>query len=96
MLIDKGIAVNEVITLRTTGGDEILAKLVEETSDSYVVSKPLLLAANQKGVGLVPMLFTVNPSRDIKVMKSSIMAIAPTDSDFAKQYTESTTGIALG
>jgi hypothetical protein len=52
MLINKGITANEVITIRTTGGDEVLGKLVEETQDSYVVSKPLLLAANQKGVGL--------------------------------------------
>jgi hypothetical protein len=96
MLIDKGITANEVITIRTTGGDEVLGKLVEETQDSYVVSKPLLLAANQKGVGLVPMLFTVNPDKDIKIMKSSVMAVAPTDTDFAKQYTQSTTGIALG
>ena len=95
MLINKGIAANEVITIRTTSGDEILAKLVEETSDSYVVNKPLLLTANQKGVGLVPVLFTVNPDTDIKILKNSVMILAATDVDFAKQYTQSTTGIAL-
>lgn len=95
MLIDKGLSISEVVTFRTINGDEILARLVEETADAYLVNKPLLLTANQQGMGLIPMLFTVNPSKDIKIMKSGLLAISSTDADFAKQYIQNTTGIAL-
>jgi hypothetical protein len=53
MLINKGITPGEVVTVKTSAGEEILAKLVEETPTGIKLSKPLCLTATQKGVGLV-------------------------------------------
>ena len=43
MLIDKGVSAGEVITLKLTSGEEIVAKLVEETATHYKLSKPMVI-----------------------------------------------------
>ena len=39
MLINKGVSVGEVITLKLTSGEELVAKLVEETDSYYKLSR---------------------------------------------------------
>lgn len=95
MLIDKGITSGEVITFKLSSGEELIAKLIEDGPMFYKVSKPLVLSMSQKGVGMMPYLFTVHPDKDITLNKSTVTAVAPTDKDFADQYTQGTTGIAL-
>jgi hypothetical protein len=48
-----------------------------------------------KGPGLMPYLFTVNPDTEVKLQKSTVTVAEATDEAFAKQFIESTTGIAL-
>ena len=95
MLINKGITEGEVITLKLTSGEEIVAKLVEDGPVYYKLSRPMVIGMGQNGPGLMPYLFTVNPSTDVKLQKSTVTVAEATDEAFAKQFIESTTGIAL-
>jgi len=95
MLINKGIAVGEVVTIKTTAGEEIVAKLVDENPMSVTVNKPLALTAGQKGIALVPFLFTVEMDTNVSISRSTIMVLAPTAKDASDQYIQNTTGIAL-
>ena len=96
MLIDKGLTSGEVVSLKLSSGEEIVAKLVEDHADSYELAKPLTLSVSQQGVGMIPFMFTVNPEKTIKINKSCVVAAQVTDRQFANQYTQGTTGIALG
>lgn len=95
MLIDKGVSVGEVITLKLTSGEELVAKLVEETATHYKLSRPMVIGMGQQGPGLMPYLFTVNPEKEIKISKTALTVVEATDEMFAKQFIQSTTGIAL-
>lgn len=95
MLIDKGITAGEVVTIKLTSGEEIVAKLVEETNSHYKLSKPLVLSMGPKGIGMVPYLFTVSPDKDISLSKSTVTVIAASDKEFSNQYLQGTTGITL-
>lgn len=95
MLINKGISPGEVVTIKVVTGEEIVAKYVEETPTGHKVSRPMVLSMTQKGMAMMPMLFTVDPDSDILINSTSIVMMTTTDSDFAKQYTTSVTGIAL-
>jgi len=95
MLINKGVTVGEVVTIKTTAGEEIVAKLVEENPTMVTVSKPLVLTAGQKGIALVPFLFTTDPDADISISRATIMVLAPTDKDASNTYIQNTTGIKL-
>jgi len=95
MLISKGIAEGEVVTIKTTAGEEIVAKLVEDGPMGVKVKKPLCLTATKDGIGLVPFLFTTDPDSEIVINKNSIMVLAATVKDAADRYTEQTSGIKL-
>lgn len=95
MLIDKGVTEGEVITLKLTSGEELVAKLVEDGAAYYKLSKPMVIGMGQQGPGLMPYLFTVHPDKEIKLQKSTVTVAEATDETFAKQFLESTTGIKL-
>lgn len=95
MLIDKGIAAGEVVTLKLSSGEEIITKLVEENTNEYKISKPLVLSMSQQGIGMVPYLFTGNPEKDLSISRSSVTVITTTEKQFADQYIQGTTGIKL-
>lgn len=95
MLITKGVSPGEVITLKLTSGEELVAKLVEETDAYYKLSKIQVIGMGPKGPGLMPYLFTVSPEKEVKLLKTTVTVAEATDEQFAKQFIESTTGIAL-
>ena len=95
MLITKGITEGEVVTIKTTAGEEIIAKLVKDEEKSVTVSKPLALTAGTKGIALVPFIFTTHPDTPLTISKQTVMVVAPTDKEYADTYTENTTGIKL-
>jgi hypothetical protein len=95
MLISKGFSEGEVVTLKLTSGEEIVAKLVEDGPLHYKLKNPQVIGMGPKGPGLMPYLFTVNPDTEVKLQKSTVTVAEATDASFAKQFIESTTGIAL-
>ena len=95
MLIDKGVAVGEVITFKLTSGEELVAKLTEETDAYYKLSRPMVIGMGQQGPGLMPYLFTVHPDKEVKLSKSTVTVSEATDTTFAKQFLEQTSGIKL-
>lgn len=95
MLIDKGVCEGEVITLKLTSGEEIVAKLVEDGVSYYKLSRPMVIGMGQQGPGLMPYLFTVSPDKDIKISKVTVTVAEATDKSFADQFIQSTTGIAM-
>ena len=95
MLISKGVAEGEVITLKLTSGEEIVAKLVEDGLVYYKLKNPQVIGMGPKGPGLMPYLFTVSPDKEVKLLKTTVTVAEATDEQFAKQFIESTTGIAL-
>jgi hypothetical protein len=95
MLIDKGVSEGEVITLKLTSGEEIVAKLVEDGAAYYKLKNPQVIGMGPKGPGLMPYLFTVDPSKEIKLLKTTVTVAEATDKAFADQFIQSTTGIKL-
>jgi hypothetical protein len=95
MLIEAPIKDGDTVTMKISNGDEIIARLVETKANTYVITKPLAIMATAQGLGLGPYAFTVDPDSKIEINKQSVIFIAKTQSDMAKQYISSTTGIKL-
>ena len=95
MFISKGFVEGEVVTLKLTSGEEIVAKLIEDGPLHYRLSKPMVIGMGQQGPGLMPYLFTVSPDAEVKLQKSTVTVAEPTDQAFAKQFLETTSGIKL-
>ena len=95
LIINKGVSAGDVITLKLTSGEELVAKLAEETDSYYKLSRPMVIGMGQQGPGLMPYLFTVSPDKEVKLLKTTVTVAEATDESFAKQFLESTTGIKL-
>ena len=93
--IDKGLAEGDVVTLKLTSGEEIVARLDKETDTHYRLTKPMVIAMGAKGPGLMPYLFTVSPDKDISLSKTTVTVAVASDKAFADQYMQSTTNIQL-
>jgi hypothetical protein len=95
MLIDKGVTPGEVVTMRLVSGEEVVAKLSEETDKSYKVSRPMIITLSGQGIGMMPFVFTTPPDKNLEINKSAVTMISPTELNFADQYISGTTGIDL-
>jgi len=95
MLIEKGVAEGDVVTLKLTSGEEILGKLVEDGALYIKLNRPMVLTAGQQGLGMAPYLFTANPDRDVRIFKNTVVVFEPTLKEFSDSYIQGTTGIKL-
>jgi len=95
MIIETPYRAGDTVTIKTTAGEEIVARMVEESTASITVQKPMAIMATAQGIGLGPLAFTVNPDAKISINKSATLFVAKTDSEMAKQYVSSTTGILV-
>jgi hypothetical protein len=55
----------------------------------------MVIAMSPKGPALMPYLFTVDPSKEIRLAKAVVAVAEATDKSFADQFIQQTTGIAL-
>ena len=95
MLIQAPYNKNDTITFRTSAGEEIVARFVEENDKTLTVTKPMALMAQNGGFGLGPWLLTADPAQNISVNKNIVQFVVKTQSDMASQYTQATTGLAM-
>jgi hypothetical protein len=93
MIIDKGVSAGDVVTIKLTSGEELIANLVEETDKYIKVSRPRVLASTQGGIGMAPYLFTVDPDKVIKISAATVVVLEPTEKESASSYTKATTSI---
>ena len=95
MLIDIPYKVGDTVSLKLISGEEIVARLENEQSANYTLKKPMVLIAQEKGLGLAPFMFSVSPDGKFVMQSNAVSCIAKTESAIADQYIETTTGIKL-
>ena len=95
MIIETPYKETDTITIKTTAGEEIVARFVEEGSDTITVEKPMAIMASGQGIGLGPFTFTINPNSKVKINKNAVLVVHKTDAEMAKQYVSNTSGIQM-
>jgi len=95
MLVQKPIAKNDIITIKLTTGEELIAKFIEDSETELVVERATTMAANpQGGLGLVPWMMSAMPDK-ISLNKSTVLAYTQTVKEIADKFVEATTNIQL-
>ena len=84
---------DRVVSFKLSNGDEIVAKVVEETDEGYVVSKPCTVIPSPQGMGLLQSLYTSELDHNITLAKQHVMFHAPTVEQVQNHYIATTTGI---
>ena len=94
MLLEKlSYSENDIVTIKLVSGEEVIGKFLKEDEKTITLDKPLMLAMSQKGVGMAPVLMTVNPDSKLNFSKLAIVIMTHSDEEIGKQYTYQTTGI---
>ena len=94
MLIQPPLKLNDIVTLKLIGGDEVIGKLTDERMDSYIeIKKPLVVMMAQQGFGLMPFMLTGGPDATIKFDRSHVLAYAKTMDKVSSEYIKQTTGL---
>ena len=96
MLLTKAYEANQVVTLKTVYGEEIISRIESETATHYVLKKPLVLITTPNGgLGLAPAAFSIPGANSIMLNKHAVALHGLTDTDIAGQYMEKTTGLTI-
>lgn len=93
MLEKQGYAKDTLVSFKLVNGDEVIAKLLEETHDKFIVSKPMIVVPSPQGIGLMQSLFTSELNTSIHIDKRHVMLHAQTSSALVNHYIHTTTGI---
>lgn len=94
MLLTKPISVGETVSIKLITGEEIIARLEEDTAEHVKLSKPLAVNIGPQGLGMMPFMF-LNASQTVTIKHSHVLAMGLAKKEAADQYIQGTTGIAL-
>lgn len=94
MLLNKsGYNSNDIVCFKMVNGDEIVAKVIENTTSGWKVSKPCTVVPSAQGIGLVQSLFTAELNTDVEIRGEHVMLHAPVIKQMESHYIQTTTGI---
>ena len=96
MLVTSNFKKDDVITFRLSTGEEVVAKLVEEKEDYFLVHKPLAMVMQQQGPAMGPMMFSADwQNHDVQIYKVGVVMTATTLTEVKQAYLQSTSGLDL-
>ncbi len=93
MLIETPYKDGDTVSFKLSSGEEIVARLDKEEADYYTLKKPMVLIAQEKGLGLAPFMFSVNPDGKFLLRTNSVSCVSKTQDEISKQYIATTSGI---
>jgi hypothetical protein len=93
-LLQSSVTEDDIITIRTVQGYEIVAKFVSETSASILVNKPKLVSGSSSiaDLGTTKVLWsnlgvTFGTLANVEINSTNILMADLTEEDIADQYT---------
>ncbi len=99
MLVISNFKKSDVITVKLSTGEEIVARFDADTGDELKVIKPTVLTLNPTDgkAMLIPWLMSIDTSSSDPVIigKQQVVAISKPHKGIAEGYMKETTGIAI-
>ena len=95
MLIETPYKEGDTVSFKLSSGEEIVARLEKESDKDFTLRKPMVLVAQQQGLGLAPFMFSVDPDNKFMMRTSSVTCVSKTQTDIANQYIATTTGLTI-
>ena len=93
LLSTKRYSEGDIVTFKLVNGDEVVARIKQDSNESFVVKSPCTVLPSPKGLGLVQSLFTGDSETAIHIDRHHVMMHAPTIKQMSDYYIETTTGI---
>ncbi len=95
MLISKRYDAGDIVSFKLVTTEEIVAKLVEVTSEGFIVSRPLTIIPTEQGVGLMQSVLSADINNDVLLRKEHVLMDAKTIDQIRAHYIRTTTGVEV-
>lgn len=101
MLLQKPIQPNDVVTLKLITGEELIARLVDNTNGKVTISKPMVVNLGQDrtgniGIQMLPyFLLTGNPDAKLTLDDRNVLVMTLSNDQAKNSYTQSSSGITV-
>lgn len=89
------IKTNEVVSIKLNSGEELITRVKEVTDTYLIITEPVSVAPGPQGMGLVPSLFTANPSGEFMLNRNSIAVVCETEYNIKAKYSEAVSGVKV-
>jgi len=86
---------NQVYTIKLNSGEELIARIKSFDNGFIVVDEPVAIAPSKQGMGLIPSMFTADPSAEARINVNSISIYSLTEDGIKMKYIEAITGIQI-
>ena len=81
--------------MKLNSGEEFIAKVVDSTSKYIKIDTPVSIAGGQKGLQLIPSMFTADPDTLVTLNTMCVAMCTVTEDSIKMKYVEATTGITV-
>jgi hypothetical protein len=95
MLVSQKYASGDVVSFKMVNGDELVAKVLEETDAGFSVSAPCTVMPSQQGLGLMQSLFSAREDCKVFLSKQHVMFHAESLEQMKAHYLKTTTGVEI-
>jgi len=102
MLIENSPNLGDIVSIKLSNGDEIIAKYTEQQGSMTVVTKPMLMILSQDprtgqpGVQMAPFwIMSANSSVKFPIAQNHVVCMVKANADATKNYISQTSGIAI-
>jgi hypothetical protein len=97
MIIETPYKVNDIVTVKILGGDEVVGRLLDldESAGIYTINKPHAVMMGQQGFGLAPYVLTAGIDFKILLKDEHVVCVVKTFDAVAKEYMKQTSGLML-
>ena len=95
MLIEAQYKVGDVVSIKLSSGEEMIARFEDENGEVITIVKPYILIAAQNGMALAPYMFTISPDTKVQLKINNVICIVKSAKDAADMYIKQSTGIAI-
>ena len=89
------IKTNEVVSIKLNSGEELITRVKEVTDTYLIITEPVSVAPGPQGMGLVPSLFTANPSGEFMLNRNSIAVVCETEYNIKAKFSEAVSGVKV-
>lgn len=95
MLVSQKYTSGDVVSFKMVNGDELVAKVLEETTEGFSVAAPCTVMPSQQGLGLMQSLFSAKEDAKVFLSKQHVMFHAESLEQMKAHYLKTTTGVEI-
>lgn len=95
MIIETPYKINDVVTLKILGGDEVVGRLLADEGGVMTINKPHAVMMGQQGFGLAPYVLTAGPEFKVYFKSEHVVCVVKTYDGVSKEYVKQTSGILV-